>query len=110
LSEAYGPGMVVAADDQNGVAHLIDARPQNVLHRYDLLFRMTSALRDVTRTLYAGAERYGDDAWRIEPIELFVLKAFVHLQAYEKGDTREDHLAHAVCDLLFALELRGEKP
>ena len=78
-------------------------------NRYDLI--PPDALDKVVKILTLGAEKYGDSNWQrcSEPSRYFAA-AQRHLWAWksgEKSDSESDvsHLAHAVCSLLFMLEL-----
>lgn len=69
------------------------------------------AVLAVAQVLATGAQKYGPDNWRGIPVEDHFNHALAHLFADLGGDTGDDHLAHAACRLLMALELRrGVKP
>lgn len=63
------------------------------------------ALFEVARTLADGARKYGIDNWRGVPIADQLGHALQHVYGYLAGDISDDHLAHAACRILFALEL-----
>ena len=72
-----------------------------------------NALLAVARVLTFGAEKYGRDNWRqVESAETRYLDAALrHINAYQRGEAAdhesgESHLAHAVCSLMFMLELQ----
>lgn len=72
-----------------------------------------NALLAVARVLTFGAEKYGRDNWRqVESAETRYLDAALrHINAYQRGEavdpeSGESHLAHAVCSLMFMLELQ----
>ena len=72
-----------------------------------------SALLAVARVLTFGAEKYGRDNWRqVENAETRYLDAALrHINAYQRGEAAdpesgESHLAHAVCSLMFMLEMQ----
>lgn len=72
-----------------------------------------NALVAVAKVLTFGAEKYGRDNWRqVENAETRYLDAALrHINAYQRGEladheSGESHLAHAVCSLMFMLELR----
>ena len=72
-----------------------------------------NALLAVAKVLTFGAEKYGRDNWRqVESAETRYLDAALrHINAYQRGEladpeSGESHLAHAVCSLMFMLELR----
>lgn len=71
-----------------------------------------NALLAVARVLTFGAEKYGRDNWRqVESAETRYLDAALrHINAYQRGEavdpeSGESHLAHAVCSLMFMLEM-----
>lgn len=75
-----------------------------------------NALLAVAEVLTFGAEKYGRDNWRqVESAETRYLDAALrHINAYQRGEavdpeSGESHLAHAVCSLMFMLELREGK-
>lgn len=72
-----------------------------------------NALLAVARVLTFGAEKYGRDNWRqVENAETRYLDAALrHINAYQRGEAAdpesgESHLAHAVCSLMFMIELQ----
>lgn len=72
-----------------------------------------NAMLAVARVLTFGAEKYGRDNWRqVENAETRYLDAALrHINAYQRGESvdpesGESHLAHAVCSLMFMLELQ----
>ena len=72
-----------------------------------------NAMFAVARVLTFGAEKYGRDNWRqVESAETRYLDAALrHLNAYQRGEVAdpesgESHLAHALCSLMFMLELQ----
>lgn len=72
-----------------------------------------NALLAVARVLTFGAEKYGRGNWRqVENAETRYLDAALrHINAYQRGEAAdpesgESHLAHAVCSLMFVLELQ----
>ena len=75
-----------------------------------------NALLAVAKVLTFGAEKYGRDNWRqVENAETRYLDAALrHINAYQRGEavdleSGESHLAHAVCSLMFILELQEGK-
>ncbi|MGL4480876.1 MAG: dATP/dGTP diphosphohydrolase domain-containing protein [Aeromonas veronii] len=72
-----------------------------------------NALLAVARVLTFGAEKYGRDNWRqVESAETRYLDAALrHINAYQRGEAAdpesgESPPAHAVCSLMFMLELQ----
>lgn len=56
--------------------------------------------------LKMGADRYGEGNWKKISIPSHLNHAISHLFLYLSGDQVEDHLAHATCRLMFALDLK----
>lgn len=74
------------------------------------------ALEDVVKVLTFGAQKYGRDNWRLveEAERRYFDAAQRHLWAWKRGQTfdtesGEPHLAHALCCIMFMLELDEEK-
>ena len=66
------------------------------------------AILEVARVLQQGAEKYQDpdgSNWKKIPIRDHLNHALTHLFGHLAEDTQDDHLAHAACRVLFALEL-----
>jgi hypothetical protein len=60
-------------------------------------------LHEIALVLTSGAERYGDDNWKlIEPRD-HVNHAINHLFLWLDGDRTENHLGNAACRCLFAV-------
>jgi hypothetical protein len=78
--------------------------------RYDLI--PWEALDEVVDVLTFGAKKYAPENWRLvpEPRRRYVAAALRHISASMRGakfdeQSNKSHLAHAVCSLMFALEL-----
>jgi hypothetical protein len=70
-----------------------------------------NALLAVAKVLTFGIEKYGRDNWhQVENLETRYMDAALrHINAYQRGEqldpeSGENHLAHAVCSLMFILE------
>lgn len=75
-----------------------------------------NALLAVAKVLTFGAEKYGRDNWRqVESAETRYMDAALrHINAHQRGEAAdpesgESHLAHAVCSLMFMLEMQEGK-
>jgi hypothetical protein len=68
-----------------------------------------SALRRIAAVMAEGAASHSED-WRDLPPSFHTGRAERHLRLLRETDTAEDHLAHAACRLLMALELRKGWP
>lgn len=84
------------------------AKQSRVDERLDLI--PTRAVLAIGRVLAEGEGKYpaidGRPNWELIPTREHVNHALVHLYKHLSGDVGEEHLTHAVCRLLFALELR----
>lgn len=74
------------------------------------------AEEEVSRVLAFGAEKYDDDNWRLveNAKKRYLGAARRHIIAYRRGETHDPEsnlhpLAHAICSLMFILELELEK-
>lgn len=76
---------------------------------YDLLPPM--AIEEVVKVLTFGTAKYAPDNWRkCDDLSRYRFAAMRHFEAYRKGEildpeTELPHLAHAICNLIFLLEL-----
>lgn len=66
-------------------------------------------LKRVAHVLYTGKQKYGAKNWRnIPDHQEHIGRAMYHLtQALENIDHSEDHLANAVCRIMFAMWTQG---
>ncbi len=70
------------------------------------------ALHEVVKVLGFGKNKHGVDNWKgVKDTNQFIGAALRHICAWKRGEkvdseTGIDHLAHAVCDLLFLQELK----
>lgn len=89
--------------DQPTVENAAGGRQAFTPYRFDLL--PAQALFDVSEILAQGALKYGEWNWLKIPEREHINHALQHIFAYLGGDTQDDHLGHAACRVLFALEL-----
>lgn len=67
------------------------------------------ALGEVGRAMYLGARKYGQGNWKLGLTHSHLLDAaYRHINAYAQGERLDketgcNHLAHAVCNLLFII-------
>ncbi len=83
-------------------------KQSETLYRADLL--PAAAVLSVAKILKHGADKYGEENWRLIPRRDNLNHALIHVYAYLAGDRSDDHLEHAACRLLFALETVDSPP
>jgi hypothetical protein len=78
--------------------------------RYDLL--PVKPIEDVTKVITFGANKYGDNNWKQlnNARERYYAACARHIAEYRKGNQIDDesglpHLAHAMCNIIFIMEL-----
>lgn len=54
--------------------------------------------------LKEGAAKYGEWNWLGIPVNEHINHAMIHLLAHIAGDASDDHIGHAACRMMFALE------
>lgn len=88
--------------DAPTVVNEAGAKQSHLPYRCDLL--PARAVLAVAEVLEQGARKYGADNWRGIPEADHVNHALAHLFARLAGDASDDHLEHAACRLLMALD------
>ncbi len=63
------------------------------------------ALLRASAVMASGVKSHGTDNWRKIPADVHRGRAITHLLQHQAGDTSEDHLGHALCRVLMAVEL-----
>jgi hypothetical protein len=58
----------------------------------------------VAEVLAHGAAKYGANNWHVIPVEDHLNHALVHIFADRAGDASDDHLEHAACRIMMALD------
>ena len=88
----------------------IGAKDDSGKTRYDLI--PPEALEQMVEVLTFGAKKYGSENWRMvsEADTRYFAAAQRHLWAWKRGEesdkeTGRSHLAHALCCIMFLLEL-----
>jgi hypothetical protein len=95
LIEGVGKDAPIVVNEKGG-------KQSSSPYRMDLL-PMRASLA-VAKVLKYGADKYGDENWRNIPVRDHLNHALVHVASHLVGDTQDDHLEHAACRLLMALE------
>ena len=63
------------------------------------------ALLKVSKILAEGVPKYGRNNWKKIPSQIHLRHALTHIFALMADDEQDDHLGHAACRLLMALEV-----
>lgn len=93
IADIASPDAPTHTNDQGGSQSLIPVR-------FDLID--AKALFEVAKVLHTGAEKYGEDNWRLISIKEHINHNIMHAYAYLAGDNSDDHLSHMVCRSIFA--------
>ena len=84
-------------------------RPVQVVARYDLV--PTEGLRRLAETYGEGSLKYTDDNWHKGMEDKGLINhALAHLVQYRTGDQSEDHLAHALWNLMTTMHFQETRP
>lgn len=84
------------------------AKQSDIPYRFDLIDG--NALAVIAKVLKTGAEKYGENVWRLMTIEEQLNHMIAHAYAYLSGDRSDDHLSHVACRALFALGTDRAEP
>lgn len=77
--------------------------------RYDLISPI--GLRRIAETYAEGSQKYGDHNWlKGMPASDLLNHALAHLNDFKRGDTSEDHLAHAAWNLIAMMHFQETRP
>lgn len=93
--EGVGKDAPVVTNEKGG-------KQSDTKYRADLLPPI--ALLQIARVLKEGADKYGAENWRKISQADNLNHALIHILAYLAGNREDDHLQHAGCRILFALE------
>lgn len=101
IADIADPSAPTHTNDQGGSQSLIPVR-------FDLID--AKALFEMAKVLHTGAEKYGEDNWRLISINEHLNHGLMHVYAYLAGDKSDEHLSHLLCRSTFALgvSLQGD--
>lgn len=101
ISAIAGVDAPTITNDQGGSQSLIPVR-------FDLID--AKALFEMAKVLHTGAEKYGEDNWRLISVNDHINHGIMHAYAYLAGDKSDEHLSHLLCRATFALgvSLQGD--
>jgi len=101
ISAIASPDAPVTTNEQGGSQSHIPVR-------FDLIDGR--ALFEMAKVLHQGAEKYGEDNWRLIPIEDHINHLIMHAYAWLSGDRTDEHLSHMLCRATFAqgVALQGD--
>lgn len=89
--------------DAEIVTNAAGGKQSATLGRFDLL--PATAIMRVAQVLQYGASRYSANNWRKIDMASHINHALQHLFALMSGDTSDDHLGHAACRLMMAVDV-----
>jgi hypothetical protein len=98
-------GMACVTERDGAIVELVGRKFDGDKLRYDLL--PWREIEQVVKVLTIGARKYDDNNWqKVRPVSRYVGAAFRHFTAWLQGEkldpeTGVNHLAHAICCLLF---------
>jgi len=91
-----GPNMEIETNAAGGKQRATPYRMDLLPHQ--AVLRTSTVLGD-------GAGTHGEKNWENIPVQDHLNRALIHIHCHLAGDTQDDHLAHAACRVLFALNL-----
>jgi hypothetical protein len=101
IKDIVSPDAPTHVNDQGGKQSLIPVR-------FDLID--AKALFEMAKVLHVGAEKYGENNWRLISIEEHLNHGIMHGYAYLAGDRTDEHLSHMLCRSTFALGVSLQEP
>lgn len=94
--DGLGPDAPLAVNSHGG-------RQSHLPYRLDLL--PAKATLAVGRVLKHGADKYGENNWHAISTREHLAHLLAHVFAWLAGDASDEHLEHAACRALMALEI-----
>lgn len=78
----------------------------HIPYRFDLF--PAHATAEVAAVFAEGATKYARNNWKLIPENEHLNHVLTHIFAYMEGDRQDNHLAHAACRMLMALEMKDD--
>lgn len=100
LSEIVSPDAPTTVNEKGGGQSYVPVR-------FDLIDG--PALFEMAKVLHHGAEKYGENNWRLIDVPDHLNHLIMHAYAYLSGDETDDHLSHILCRAMFALGVKLEE-
>lgn len=94
MADIVRPDAPTTTNEKGGSQSLIPVR-------FDLID--AKAMFEMAKILHFGAEKYGEDNWRLIPVHEHLNHGIMHAYAYLGGDRTDEHLSHFLCRATFAL-------
>jgi hypothetical protein len=94
ISQAVDPAVTTITNELGG-------SQSDIPVRFDLIDG--KALFEMAKVLDSGARKYGEENWRLIPVNDHLNHLLMHTYAYLSGDKTDDHLSHILCRATFAL-------
>lgn len=94
--EGVGPSVETVVNARGG-------KQSSNPYRCDLF--PAAAYLHLARILAVGAEKYGEFNWHEVTFSEHINHALTHIKAYGAGDRQDDHIGHAACRMVMALEV-----
>lgn len=86
------------------------SKQSSLPYRFDLLDGKAMFRLAAVRYYGTDVRGYTPDNWKGIDARSHVNHALGHLFAWLDGDEQDDHLAHALCRLMFAVGVEGQDP
>lgn len=90
----------IASPDAETTVNEKGGKQSHIPVRFDLIDG--KAMFAMAAVLHEGAEKYGEDNWRLISIEDHLNHMIMHAYAYLAGDRTDEHLSHILCRATFA--------
>lgn len=94
ISDIVSPDAPTTVNGKGGAQSLVPVR-------FDLID--ARAMFEMASVLHTGAVKYGENNWRLIPVNEHLNHGIMHAYAYLAGDRTDDHLSHMLCRATFAL-------